>query len=85
MYENVYLCQELIRCIDSASDDGGLFLVLNAHATMLAQGKTPSDDLQGAFDSFLTKVEEHWLQPPNKEPTTPLGSAYYTFWSKFNE
>ena len=78
-------CQKLTICIDSASDDGGLFLVLNAHATMVAQGNPLPDDLKVAFNSFLTKVEEYWLQPPTKEPNTPLGSAYYSFWKKFNE
>jgi len=78
-------CRKLIKCIESASDDGGLFLVLNAHATMIAQGKPLPDNLKVAFNSFLTKVEEHWLQPPNKEPNTPLGSAYYTFWKIFNQ
>ena len=77
--------QKLTRCIDSAGDDGGLFLVLNAHATMVAQGNSLPDDLKVAFDSFLAKVQEYWLQPPNKEPNTPLGSAYYTFWKKFNQ
>ena len=52
---------------------------------MLAQGKPPSDDLETAFQSFLIKVKKYWLQPPNKEPNTPLGSAYYTFWRKFNK
>ena len=78
-------CQKLTICIDSAGDDGGLFLVLNAHATMVAQGKSLPDDLKVAFDSFLAKVEEYWLQPPSKEPNTPLGSAYYTFWAIFNQ
>ena len=79
------LYQKLTLYIDSASDDGGLFLVLNAHATMVAQGKPFPDDLKVAFNSFLAKVEEYWLQPPTKEPNTPLGSAYYTFWKKFNQ
>ena len=52
---------------------------------MLAQGKTLSDDLKVAFETFLAEVEENWLKPPNKEPTTPLGRAYYNFWAKFNE
>jgi hypothetical protein len=79
------LCQKLTVYIDSASDDGGLFLVLNTHATMVAQGKPLLDDLKVAFNSFLAKVEEYWLHPSTKEPNTPLGSAYYTFWKKFNE
>ena len=77
--------QKLTICIDSASDDGGLFLVLNAHATMVAQGKPLLDDLKVAFNSFLAKVEEYWLQSPTKEPNSPLGSAYYTFWKKFHQ
>ena len=77
--------QKLTIYIDSASDDGGLFLILNTHATMVAQGKPLPDDLKVAFNSFLAKVEEYWLQPPTKEPNTPLGSAYYTFWKKFNQ
>ena len=77
--------QKLTIYTDSASDDGGLFLVLNAYATIVAQGKSLPDDLKVAFNSFLAKVEEYWLQPPNKEPNTPLGSAYYTFWKKFNK
>ena len=52
---------------------------------MLAQGKIPSDDLKAAFNSFLVTAEEFWLQLPNKEPTSPLGSAYYAFWKKFDE
>ena len=47
--------------------------------------KALSDDLKVAFNSFLTKVEENWLQSPAKDPNTPLGSAHYTFWNKFNE
>lgn len=52
---------------------------------MVAQGKSLPDDLKVAFNSFLAKVEEYWLPPPTKEPNTPLGSAYYTFWKKFNK
>ena len=50
----------------------------------LHKGKPP-DDLEVAFNPFLAKVEEYWLQPPAKEPNTPLGSAYYSFWKTFNE
>ena len=78
-------CQKLTICIDSASDDGRLFLVQNAHATVVAQGRPLPDDLKVAFNFFLAKVEEYWLQPPTKEPNNPLSSAYYTFWKKFNE
>ena len=77
--------QKLTLYIDSASNDGGLFLVLNAYATMVAQGKPLPDNLKVAFNSFVAKVKEYWLQSPTKEPNTPLGSAYYTFWKKFNQ
>ncbi|KAK3176307.1 hypothetical protein OEA41_007630 [Lepraria neglecta] len=86
IYRELYgLDYEKVLAFHSGSDDGGLFLVLNAYATMLAQGKTLPDDLKIAFNSFLDKVEEHWLQSPTKEPNSPLGSAYYTFWKKFNQ
>lgn len=78
-------CQKLTIRIESASDDGALFLVLNAHATTVAQGKPLPDDLKVAFNSFLAEIEEYWLQPPAKEPNSPLGSAYYTFWKEFNQ
>lgn len=78
-------CQKLTICINSANDDGRLFLILNAHATMVARGNPLPNNLKVAFNSFLAKVEEYWLQPPTKEPNTPLGSAYYSFWKKFNE
>ena len=78
-------CHKLTICTEAASEDGGLFLVLNAHATMVAQRKPLPDDLKVAIKSFLAKVEEHWPQPPNKEPNTPLGSVYYTFWKIFNQ
>ncbi len=52
---------------------------------MLAQGKPLPSALKVAFNSFVAKVEEHWLQPPAKEPNTALGAAYYTFWKVFNQ
>ena len=59
--------------------------MLNAYATMLAQGNISSDDLISTFASFIIKVEKSWPELPNKEPNCPLGIAYYTFWGKFNE
>ena len=50
-------------------------LLLNAHATTLAQGRTLSDDKKVAFKTFLTKVGKDWLKPPDQVPTTPLGRA----------
>ncbi|MCJ1223396.1 hypothetical protein MMC12_000036 [Toensbergia leucococca] len=86
IYRELYgLDYQQVLDFHSASDDGGLFLVLNAHATMVAQRNPLPDDLKVAFNSFLAKVEEYWLQPPTKEPNTPLGSAYYSFWKKFDE
>ena len=78
-------CQKLTKCLDSTDDDGGLFLVLNAHATMVAQGKIVPDNVKVAFNSLISQVEENWLQPPNKDHTTPLGSAYCNFWNKYNQ
>ncbi|KAL2055085.1 hypothetical protein ABVK25_004423 [Lepraria finkii] len=77
--------KQVLKFQDSASDYGGLFLVLDAHATMVVQGKPISDDLKVAFNSFISKVQEYWLQPPDNEPNTPLGSAYYSFWKEFNQ
>ncbi|KAK0510985.1 hypothetical protein JMJ35_006537 [Cladonia borealis] len=87
LYRELYGLEhrKVLELQNSGVDDGGIILVLNAHATMLAQGKTLSDDLKVAFETFLAKVEENWLKPPNEEPTTPLGRAYYTFWTKFKE
>jgi hypothetical protein len=51
---------------------------------MVAKGTPLSDDLKAAFRSFLKAVETYWPQPPSKEPNTPLGSAYFTFWREFN-
>ena len=48
----------MYRWLPYRADDGGLFFVLNAHATMLAQGKVPSDDLRVAFNSFAVKAEK---------------------------
>ncbi|MCJ1223923.1 hypothetical protein MMC12_000566 [Toensbergia leucococca] len=54
LYRELYgLSYEQVLTFHSATVDGGLFLVLNAHATMLADGKTPSNDLKVAFESFL--------------------------------
>ena len=59
-------------------------VVINAYAPMVAQGIYLSDDLKAAFENFTTKVEENWLQPADREPTTPLGRAYFNFWMKYN-
>ena len=40
---------------------------INAHATMVAQGITISDDLKAAF--------KNWLQPPDKEPRTSVAGV----------
>ena len=47
------LCQELIKYIDSVTNHGVILTVLNAHAIVLAQGKSVSDDLEVAFKGFL--------------------------------
>ena len=73
------------RYIDSGGDDGAILLVVIAHAAILAQEEPLSDDLKVAFRTFLAKVEENWLEPPNEEPNTPLGRAYFNFWMKYSE
>ena len=83
-----FLCQgakQVRMSVDSTTDDGGVFLVLNAHATMLAQGEIVSRDLKMAFDVFLREVEENWGELLNKEPTSHMGSAYCAFWRKVDE
>ncbi|KAL9104998.1 MAG: hypothetical protein Q9163_000095 [Psora crenata] len=86
IYRELYgLDHQQVLHFHSAGDDGGLFLVLNAHASEVSQGKPLPDDVKVAFNSFLAKVEEYWLQPPRQDPDTPLGSAYYTFWKIFNQ
>ncbi|KAL9608937.1 MAG: hypothetical protein Q9167_006260 [Letrouitia subvulpina] len=76
---------DLTIFIESANADGCLFLVLNAYATIVAQGKRPSDKLKRSFDTFLTEVEESWLRSPTEDFRSPLGSAYYTFWDRYNQ
>lgn len=61
-------------------DDGGLFSVLNAHATTVVQGDGVPRELELTFRNFLTCVEAAWLQPPTKHHDSPLGRAYYEFW-----
>jgi hypothetical protein len=78
-------CFKLTRYLDSEmDDDGGIFLVLNSHATLKAQGKTISQGLGSAFANFTTKVEQFWLQSPTSDPKSPLGAAYYEFWNHYN-
>lgn len=69
----------------SKVDDEGLLLVLNAHGTMIAQGKSISNDLKNSFNYFIGRVEEFWLQRPTEHPNSPLSSAYHLFWKIFNE
>ena len=47
--------------------------------------ESPADDLKVAFNSFLAKVEEYWLQRQARERNPPLGSAYYSFWKNLND
>ena len=41
----------------------------------------PPSDLREAFEEFVSKVEAkgNWVVRPNKNATSPLGLAYYTF------
>ena len=52
---------------------------------MVANGKDIPEELKKAFDAFLVEVEEHWLEPPDQNPDSPLGKAYYSFWRRLNE
>ena len=70
----------LIICIESGSDDHDLFRVLNRHATMVAENKPLSKEIKVAFEIFLVQVKGAWLQPPAKDPNSPLGRAYYALW-----
>ena len=38
-----------------------------------------------AFDDFVEEVEKNWLEPPNKDPQTPLGIAYDRFWEQLKQ
>ena len=53
--------------------------MLNAHATMLAKGKTLSDDLKVAFETFLAKVEENWQNHPIRSQPPLLAVHIITF------
>ena len=79
------LCQELIRYIDSVTNNRAILTVLNAHATVLAQGKSISDDLEVAFKGFLCQVVKNWLKSPRQEAMEPLGMAYSKFWKLFKK
>lgn len=85
MYNINLYCKALTKYTDSGIEDGGLFRLLNAYATTVTQGTT-SQELTGAFESFIHRVKESWLQAPNQaEPYTPLHFAYYNFWQKHKE
>ncbi|KAM0797820.1 hypothetical protein BDR22DRAFT_891869 [Usnea florida] len=85
-YRELYgLCYQQVLDYSSKVDDEGLLLVLNAHGTMVAQGKSISNDLKDSFNCFIGQVEEFWLQRPTEHPNSPLSSAYHLFWKKFNE
>jgi len=64
---------------ENAGVDGGIFDLLNAHATLVANGQiTP--DITSAFQTFRIQANESFLQPPNHDLTSPLGLAYSRFW-----
>ena len=66
--------------IDAANIDGGIFVVLNAHATTLAKDIPQSEEFKKAFDCFLRGIEKRRLQPPDGNPNSPFGRAYDTVW-----
>ena len=72
----------------SADDDGGLFAVLNSHATMVVAdrdrgrpgpGPVLPRDLEDAFQALLRNVRGYWPVRPDKDHTSPLGLAYVKY------
>ena len=49
-------------------NDGGLFAVLNAHATMMVEREAMPTELALAFSiNFVAKAQGAWLQPPKEQ------------------
>ena len=69
--------------IESAKCDECIFRVLNAHASFVAEGGTPSVELRQALESFVSRVGQFYPQSPKEDPQSPLGFAYYAFWQTF--
>ena len=72
----------LIRLIAEAGLDGGIYGVLNNHATMLAAGKVLSDDLKSAFMHFIDTLEKTWPDVPQASPQSPITQAYWKYWNE---
>ena len=63
--------------------EGGIFSVLNAHATLLAQsveGKESSSEYERAFRSFITIAENSYPLTPMDDDKSQLARAYWEFW-----
>ena len=80
-YDIILLRKGLTKYIESGVEDRGLFRALNLHATSVTQG-IMSEEVAKVFGTFITRVNQKWLQPLNKEPNTPLYTAYYAFLNK---
>ena len=67
---------------DTNGDDGGLFLALNRHATMVADRdfKIP-EEVEVAFVALRKAVESYWGLKADAVPNSPLGHAYARFMS----
>ena len=65
---------------DTDGDDGGLFVALDRHATMVAdrEFKMPKE-VSMAFMALQKAVESNWGVRPNANPTSPVGRACTRF------
>lgn len=72
LFDKLY--EKLTIHTGSKVDDESLLMVLNAHGTMVAQGKSIPNDLKDSFNYFLGRVEEVWPQRPTEHPNSPLHS-----------
>ncbi|KAL9102285.1 MAG: hypothetical protein Q9163_002554 [Psora crenata] len=68
--------------------DGGIFSVINAHASLLAQcteGKEISPNLKEVFRSFITLAETSYPLTPIDDDKSQLTKAYWDFWRLHNQ
>ena len=65
--------------MEKAPIHGGLFGVLNKHASMIARGEVVTVELETSFRNFLLQVQENWLVPPDPDPDSELGRSYFEF------
>ncbi|KAL9123561.1 MAG: hypothetical protein Q9217_007016, partial [Psora testacea] len=63
--------------------DGGIFSVLNAHATLLAQcaeGKEILPEFEQAFRTFVTVAENCYPLTPMDDDKSQIARGYWEFW-----